>query len=113
MEKMIAHCGINCAECPGFIATKNNDYDEKKKIAEEWAKAFNSDIKPDDIICDGCTSEGNHIGYCNVCEIRKCSIEHELENCAFCEDFSCKKLDDFHVLAKGARDNLELFRKQV
>ena len=37
MEKMIAFCGLNCRECPAFIATQKDDDEARKKISKEWA----------------------------------------------------------------------------
>ena len=73
MEKIVGYCGIVCTDCLGYIATQKDDDNERKKIAEEWSKQFNVDIKPEQVNCDGCLSEdGRHIGHCMVCEIRKC-----------------------------------------
>ena len=32
MDKIIAFCGAVCSECPAFLATKNDDDNEKKRI---------------------------------------------------------------------------------
>jgi hypothetical protein len=34
MEKIIAFCGINCSECPAFIATEKIDSKEIEKIVK-------------------------------------------------------------------------------
>jgi len=34
MNKMIAFCGLNCTECPAFIATRKDDDEERKKVSE-------------------------------------------------------------------------------
>ena len=39
MEKMIAFCGIVCAECPAFLATKMDDDNERKKITYQFMNA--------------------------------------------------------------------------
>jgi Protein of unknown function (DUF3795) len=31
MEEMIAFCGLNCAECPAFLATQENDDEKENK----------------------------------------------------------------------------------
>jgi hypothetical protein len=112
MEKMIAYCGIACSECPTFIATQNDDDAKRKETAEMWSKQFNQDIKPEDINCDGCLSDtGRIIGYGNFCEIRKCGQEKGVENCAYCNDYGCRKLENFLEKAPMARANLEEIRK--
>ena len=96
MEKFIAFCGLNCEECEAYIATKNNDIEKKKKLAEDWSKAYKTTILPEDINCDGCTFEGKHIGYCNMCNIRKCASSKNVKNCALCNEYpECNTLNDF------------------
>ena len=56
-DKMIAYCGVVCNDCPAYIATQANDEKMAKKTAEEWSKAYNADIKVDDVWCDGCLVE--------------------------------------------------------
>ncbi|MBN2546644.1 MAG: DUF3795 domain-containing protein [Spirochaetes bacterium] len=96
MEELIAQCGLNCAICEAFIATKNNDESKKIEIAENWNKIYNHKFSAEDINCVGCRMEGAHIGYCTKCEVRKCGISKNVENCAFCNDYpDCKTLNNF------------------
>ncbi len=112
MGKMIAFCGTVCTECPAFLATKTDDADERKKIAELWAKQYNADIKPEDINGEGCMAEGGEIfGYCNVCEIRKCGQEKSLKNCAYCDEYVCEKLNKFFEIAPDGRATLDEIKK--
>jgi len=109
---MIAFCGINCLECETFQATKADDDTKRAGIAQIWSKQFNADIKPDDINCMGCHADIEKVfSHCKVCEIRKCGLEKEISNCAFCDDYACEKLDMiFNALpeAKKRLDNLKL-----
>jgi len=112
MEKVIAYCGLVCSECPAFIATQKNDYEEKVKVAKTWSEMFKSEIKPEDINCDGCLAKTeNHFSYCSTCEIRICASEKNLKNCAYCDDYPCKKLSDFFKAVPEAKTNLEEIRK--
>ncbi len=61
MDKMTAFCGIVCSECPALLATQEGDDSKRKKVAETWSKQFNVDIKPEQINCDGCASEGKTV----------------------------------------------------
>ena len=75
MEQMIAYCGLDCAKCDAFIATKNNDNQKRIETAKNWSKEYNAEIKPEHINCDGCMSKSNKLfNHCLVCEIRKCAI---------------------------------------
>jgi len=114
MEKIIAFCGINCTDCEAFIATQKDDDARRRKVAAEWSKEFGHEIKPEEINCDGCLSiDGRHINYCNVCEIRKCGMEKEVENCAYCIDYECEKLEKFHEQAPKAKERLEEIRQKI
>ena len=114
MEKMIGCCGIVCSECPGFLATQKDDDEERRKVAELWSKQYNSDIKPEDINCDGCFLEsGRLINHGKVCEIRKCGQDKNLKNCADCDDYPCEKLNQFFEMAPDAKTNLEGIRNNL
>ena len=100
MDKLIAICGIKCGECDAFIATKNNDNDLRKKLADEWSKTYQHDFKSSDINCVGCKIEGQHIGYCGMCEVRKCGLSKEVENCGLCIEYpDCDTLNGFLKMA--------------
>lgn len=112
MDEMIAYCGLNCTGCPAFIATRNDDDEERKRVAAMWSKQFGAEIAPGDINCDGClVTDGRHIGYCSTCEIRKCGQERAVVNCADCGDYACEKLEKFFKMAPEARKRLEGIRK--
>ena len=96
MEKMIAYCGINCAECGAYLAHKNNDEALREKTAAEWSKAYNFTFTPDMINCTGCKSTGVQVGHCSECEMRICGIKKGVENCGKCQEFkTCKTINDF------------------
>jgi len=112
MENITAFCGIECTKCPAFIAKKENNDELRKKTADEWSKQFNVTIQPESVNCDGCVSlKGVHIDYCAMCEIRKCGLEKEVENCAHCGDYICEKLDKWFKNAPDAKNTLEEIRK--
>ena len=114
MDALVAFCGIDCAICPALIATKKNDNEMRKKIAEDWTKQFNTTIRPEDINCDGCiVIEGRHIGYCAICEIRKCAVEKKVKNCAYCAEYACAGLAKFHENATNAKTKLAEIRKTL
>jgi len=113
MNELIAFCGIDCSECKAFVATQKNDNSMRKAVAEEWSKAFGHEMKPAEINCVGCVAKkGSHINYCSICEIRKCGSEKDVENCAYCADYKCEKLEKFHEQATKAKDKLEEIRRR-
>lgn len=92
MSRLLAYCGIDCAQCPVYVATSSGDEAEKEKIAKEWS----SDAYPltaADVHCQGCCSGGELISFCAGCDIRSCAVESEQESCAFCPSYPCAKLE--------------------
>ena len=104
MKDMISFCGINCLECGAYQATINNDEQKRKEVAALWSKQYNANIKPEDIYCEGCSSGSDILfNHCNVCEIRKCGIEKGVINCAHCDEYVCKKLENFFKIVPDCK----------
>ena len=114
MNKMIAFCSLDCSVCPAFIATQADDYRKRTETARIWSEQYHADIKPEDINCDGCISRsGRLFNYPRVCEIRKCSIDKQILNCAHCPEYACEKLAAFFALAPQAKENLDRISKEL
>jgi hypothetical protein len=110
----MAYCGILCVECPTFKATKANDDALRVKTAREWSQAFGRTIEPQDINCDGCSSDGGRLfGHCLACEIRRCAREKGLSTCAPCADYACSHLAGLHSQVPAAREALEALRAKM
>lgn len=107
----IAYCGLNCTECPAYIATQKNDQTLREKVAAEWSREFNIDISIDDINCDGCYStEGVLFSHCLECPMRICALDRPLETCAECDEYPCKDLEEFFGLVPSAKSKLDSLR---
>ena len=112
MESMISYCGLLCHECGAYVATQSNDEAKRVETAEVWSKEYKKEIKPEDVYCDGCLSQGGKLfNYCDVCEIRKCAFESNVTNCASCDLFACAKLDNFFKIVPQAKRTLQNIRK--
>ena len=108
MEKMIAYCGLDCAGCNAFIATKNNDDALKTKTASEWSSAHGFNFTPEMINCISCKADGVHIGHWSECEMRKCASAKGVTNCGACGEFkTCKTINDFIAMVPHVKDNLK------
>lgn len=110
MSSMIGLCGINCSKCSAYLATQNNSYEDRVKVAEVWSKEFGDKVSAEDVICDGCTNNGRLSKYCGICKIRSCGTEKKLNSCANCSDFACEKLGSFIKNIPEAKANLELIQ---
>lgn len=112
MEKMIGYCGIICSDCPVLIATQKDDDAERKRVAEIFTKQYGKEYKPEDINCDGCISDSPRIfSYCNVCEMRKCGGEKNVENCAHCPEYPCEKLFQPFSKYSKAKETLDEIKR--
>jgi len=112
MGKILSSCGINCAECPAYLATQKNDEEEIKKIANEWSSDAMK-FTPEEIYCDGCCNEGRHFSWVPNCDIRICCTEKKLENCADCESYICEILKNSLDKSPSAKQNLEEIRQKL
>jgi hypothetical protein len=113
MEKMIAMCGINCAECPAFLATRENNVQKRKEVAEQWSKEYQAEFKAEDINCDGCSFGKERLfSHCQVCEIRRCGREKQLKNCATCNEYPCPKLSQFFLMVPQGKAVLDEIKEE-
>ncbi len=112
MEKRIAFCGLDCGECPTFLATRADDDEKKKQVAQQWSKDYQAQFKPEDINCDGCLSKnGRLFSHCSVCEIRLCGREKDVKNCGYCHEYPCQKLSTFFQMVPQSKITLDEIRK--
>ena len=111
MEQMIACCGLDCLQCPAYIATQADDDEKRRETAAMWSKIFKVDISIDKINCDGCTAtDGRQFLHCTVCEIRACALGKGLANCGHCDDFACFRLDEIFNVVPATKETLEKIR---
>jgi hypothetical protein len=114
MNGMIAFCGIDCQDCGARLATMNDDDEKRKEVAVLWSKEHDTDLKPEDINCEGCTTEnGILFGYCKVCEIRRCAVSKDVQNCGYCVDYPCDKLDTIFEMVPEAELRLDLIARAL
>ena len=112
MKPLVACCGLTCTLCDAYIAKRKDDDELRRRVAEKWSKVINAEIRIEQVNCDGCTSEGERFFFCQSCEKRNCCMERHLENCAYCPDYPCKKLNGVFEAVPGAKTTLDEIRKQ-
>jgi len=111
MSEIVGVCGITCNGCECYNATLHNSDEERKQVAEKWAKMHSPDIKPEDINCEGCMAGGKKFNWCDKCGIRLCGVEKGVATCAHCKDYPCDKLNEFLQYVPPAKAKLEEIRK--
>lgn len=109
MDKMIAHCGLDCTKCDAYIATINNDDELRESVAKLWSELNGVEITPEMINCEGCRVDGVKTPFCDgLCEIRQCALTKQFETCGNCDELlSCAKVDMIIGNNKEARERLE------
>jgi hypothetical protein len=113
-EKQIAYCGVICTDCLAYLATRADNDEQRKKVAEQWTGEYKHDFKLEDINCDGClTVTGRVVGYLNVCPLRKCAREKGVINCAYCADYICGDLGKFFQMVPAAKQTLDTVKKGI
>jgi len=112
MDKMLSYCGIYCAECPAYLATQKDDYEQIKNIAKKWS-SDTLKFTPNEIYCDGCSQNGQIFSWAPKCDIRTCCKDRQLENCAYCEDYTCEILKKSFDKPQNTKQNLEEIRRNT
>lgn len=112
MEMMISNCGLICTECPAFIALQTDDAELREKTARQWSKMYNATILPEAVNCVGCQKkEGILFHHCTVCEIRECAGEKQVQTCADCDEYKCRRIKDFFGWVPEAEKVLDGLRR--
>ncbi len=114
-EELISFCGINCVECPAYVAKRTNDNELREKTAKAWSGP-EGQLSTNEINCDGCISfDQEQFNFCKQCQVRKCGIEKKVENCAYCDDYICEKLEGIWNMISSTepRDTLNSIRANI
>ena len=97
MIENIACCGLNCIECPAYIAKQTDDQELREKTSKAWSgPGFTVEAKQ--VNCEGCHSTGELFFHCYKCDVRNCALEKEVNTCADCGEYPCS--DKLEVLWK-------------
>ncbi|MBU2470634.1 MAG: DUF3795 domain-containing protein [Proteobacteria bacterium] len=110
----IAYCGLDCSVCPALRALKFDDYALRRQTADAWSQLFQTEIRPEQIACQGCHSDqGPLFAHCDNCAVRACARERGMDTCARCQDYPCDKLEFIHQGAPQAKQNLDRLRQKI
>ena len=72
------YCGLYCAACPQYIATKAGK-----------AEALGMEN------CRGCKSDEVAASWCRICNLKKCARSKGYEFCYECASYPCEDLEKF------------------
>ena len=119
MDEMISCCGLNCHGCAIYLATREKNDEKRHKmrveIAQHIQEHYGEEYKPEDVTdCDGCCAEGRRLfSGSKKCHMRKCAGQKHIENCAYCDEYSCQKLEDLFATDPEARKRLDEIRSKL
>lgn len=89
----LAYCGLNCNECPIYLASVSQNTAEQIRLANEYSTDTGKFSK-EDMYCLGCHSDTISQKMCGNCEIRLCSAKKSYGSCAECDEFPCSTLEE-------------------
>ena len=92
-EHHMAPCGLDCAQCDMYVATRADSDDMRDAVASKWSALFQYNFTRQDINCDGCLGGGKMGLYCQtMCKVRPCALQRGLRSCNDCPDYECEAL---------------------
>jgi len=82
------------------------------EITRICKEQYGIDYDLDDITdCDGCQTEGGRLfSGCKDCSVRRCAKKFGYENCAWCNDYVCEKLEKLFIMDPSAQTRLDEIR---
>ena len=119
MHEVIAFCGLACSSCPIYSAGRETDPSLKEKMIFDIIKickeSYGVDYGFEDITgCDGCTLASEKMfSSCKECNIRKCVLYKEIDNCAYCTDYPCENLSLMFKSEPSAKMRLDAIREEL
>jgi len=111
-------CGLDCYNCPAYIATITNDDKLRGKTAKKWNKRYQLlgrlPITKDDINCSGCLFLSEPLyKHCRECGVRKCGLGKGMQNCGECSNYkTCPKIFSLHRRIPEGRKICEIIREK-
>ena len=107
----MAFCGFDCARCPMYEATVNDDAELKRALIERYSTGEKR-LTEKDIFCLGCRAEKRYLHpYCEECDIRRCAGEHGVSvNCGECAEYPCKMIASRIPEDGESRKNMDAIR---
>jgi len=119
MSEALSYCGLVCTTCPIYLATREVNKEEQTKkrtdIARMCKEQYGMKFELSDITdCDGCRTKGGRLfSGCNNCVVRECAKQKAIENCAYCSEYICQKLESFFVTDPAAKSRLDEVKNRI
>ena len=101
---MTAPCGLDCFNCPMYLANENENL--RSIISRK------TDIPYELVICKGCRNENGIIPFLKMiepCNVFQCIEKKEIKFCCDCSDFPCDHLHPYADKADKVPHNIKVF----
>jgi len=103
-KKMTAPCGLDCFNCPMYLAQGNEELrtilSERLGIARQEAS------------CSGCREQGGKIAFLKMrepCSVYRCISQKGIDFCCDCSEFPCDNLHPYADRASQVPHNTKVF----
>ena len=120
MGDLISRCGMNCGICPAYRENIKSDED-RIAIDKGWKKFHGTPgWNYDRLYCEGCLPDEKAAILFTNCWLRRCTFLNEVENCGYCLDYPCPRINNMisimrgierRTIETGTPDNYEKFVK--
>ncbi len=113
MNSNISFCGMKIDECNILNITQTNNHPQREKIALTWSAMGDVQIKPEEVVCDGCKAFKRYYGKCINCKIRACAHAKGLETCGHCTEYPCEKLKERLEFDPSNKERLDSIKNNL
>jgi Protein of unknown function (DUF3795) len=93
VAELPSRCGYRCDLCLAYRPNVEARPEDRQTLSDGWHRYFGFRILPQDILCDGCRSEGQHL-IDHACPVRPCVMERSLNDCSECGEYGCARLTE-------------------
>ena len=103
-QRMTAPCGLDCFNCPMYLANENDDL--RAKLSKNMGMPLES------AFCKGCRDEEGSPDFLNLsepCNVYRCITTRNLGFCSECSDFPCDHLHPYADRASEVPHNTKVF----
>jgi hypothetical protein len=103
-EWMTAPCGLDCFNCPMYLAIENEEL--RAKISKNRGIPFEL------AVCKGCREEvgkPDFLNWTEPCNVYKCVTKRNFGFCSQCSDFPCDHLHPYADRASEVPHNTKVF----
>jgi len=95
MADVIARCGFKCNLCLIYRENLKKDEQNRKKFRDGLEKYYGDKLTLEECYCDGCLTDDSEgpVRITKDCDVRPCVIARNIENCAYCDQYPCQRVE--------------------